>query len=466
MNPVLRPLLVAMLATGLSACAMRSSDGGEGEVRATASRLMGQDTQPERMTSETRAQRRDDLLAQTLQVEDAVALALINNPGLQRVFAELRITEAEVVAATRLRNPRLSVARLTRGEEREIERSITFDLIGLLTLPARAPLEKQRLEVAKLDTARAVLNLARETRRRYFAAVAEAQRARYAADVQAAAEVGRDLARRLAQAGNISRLDAAREHAFYATATAQRARADAEALAAREQLVRLLGLTDGKALRLPETLPELPAKPRELNPVEQLALDQRVDVQLAKRNADNTARALRLTKVTRFVNVLNLGYEYNTSNELPQQTGFEVSLELPLFDFGSARVAQAEAIYRRSLAQVAETAVNARSEAREAYTRYRTAYDLTRHYRDEIVPLQQQISDEVLLRYNGMLISTFELLAQAREQVASSNAYLAALEDFWVAEADLNSTLQGAAGDKSPVPRAVTIEIGASAADH
>jgi len=164
--------------------------------------------------------------------------------------------------------------------------------------------------------------------------------------------------------------------------------------------------------------------------------------------------------------VLNLGYEYNTSNELPKQTGFEVSLELPLFDFGSARVAQAEAIYRRSLAQVAETAVNARSESRDAYSRYRTAYDLSRHYRDEIVPLQKQISDEVLLRYNGMLISTFELLAQARDQVASTDAYLAALEDFWVAEADLTSTLQGAGGGMSPPARAATMTTDAAAADH
>lgn len=465
-QPLARAILVAVLAGSLGACTTLSSDGGEGEVRAQASRLMGQETRPQAMSAETRAQRRDELLAQLLGVEDAVTLALINNPGLQRAFAELRLTEAEVVAATRLRNPRISVARLTQGDEREIERSITFDLIGLLTLPARVPLEKQRLESAKLDTTRAVLNLARETRRSYFAAVAGAQRARYATDVQAAAEAGRDLARSLAQAGNISRLDAAREQAFYAAATAQRARAETEALAARERLIRLLGVTDAGAVKLPETLPELPGTPRELNNVEQQALDQRIDVQMAKRNAENTARALRLTKVTRFINVLNLGYEYNTSNELPKQTGFEVSLELPLFDFGSARVAQAEAIYRRSLAQVAETAVNARSESRDAYTRYRTAYDLSRHYRDEIVPLQKQISDEVLLRYNGMLISTFELLAQARDQVASTDAYLAALEDFWVAEADLTSTLQGSGSGMSPPARAATMATDAATADH
>ena len=72
---------------------------------------------------------------------------------------------------------------------------------------------------------------------------------------------------------------------------------------------------------------------------------------------------------------------------------------------------------------------------------YRTAYDLARHYRDEIVPLRKRISDENVLRYNGMLISVFELLADARQQVASVKGYIEALRDFWIADANLRSAL-------------------------
>lgn len=458
---IARAILVAAVAGSLGACASLSRDGSESEVRANASRILGQPLDDaSRFPSESRLQYQQALLAQALNVNAAVALALGNNPGLQRTFAELRMTEAEVVAATRLHNPGISLARLTQGGDREIDRAISIDLIGLLTLPARGRVEKQRFESAKLDATRSILMLARDTRRAYFAAVAGAQRARYAADVQAAAEAGRELARGLAQAGNISRLDAAREQAFYAEATAQRARAEAEAMANREQLVRLLGLTDATALKLPNLLPELPDTPRELNNVEQQAMEQRLDVQMARRNAGNTARALKLSRITRFVNVLDVGYQYNTFKEQPKQTGFEVSLELPLFDFGSTRVAQAEAIYRRSLADVAETAINARSEARESYAHYRTMYDLAKHYRDEVLPLQKQISDEVLLRYNGMLISTFELLAQSREQIASTEAYLSALQDFWESEADLASVLQGSAGRENATPTKNSLKTG------
>ena len=56
----------------------------------------------------------------------------------------------------------------------------------------------------------------------------------------------------------------------------------------------------------------------------------------------------------------------------------------------------------------------------------------------EIVPLKKRISDEQLLRYNGMLIGVFELLADARSQIGSVNASIEAMRDFWLAKADLD----------------------------
>ena len=60
--------------------------------------------------------------------------------------------------------------------------------------------------------------------------------------------------------------------------------------------------------------------------------------------------------------------------------------------------------------------------------------------------LRKKISEEVLLRYNGMLASVFELLADSREQVAAVNAYLEALREFWLADASLQASLNGSRG--------------------
>ena len=168
-----------------------------------------------------------------------------------------------------------------------------------------------------------------------------------------------------------------------------------------------------------------------------------MDVQAARLGAEQLAKNLGLTKATRFVNVLEVGAVRNSYNDLPVQRGYTISLELPIFDWGTARVAKAEAIYMQSVNRAAETAINARSEVRQAYKGYRSSFDIARHFRDEIVPLKKRISEENQLRYNGMLIGVFELLADARSQIGSVQGYIDALRDFWIAQADLDMALIG-----------------------
>ena len=224
------------------------------------------------------------------------------------------------------------------------------------------------------------------------------------------------------------------------------ARAAQNQVATREKLTRLLGLW-GEAIqfKLPERLPDLPTSPDELPNVEQVALAQRLDVQAMRSGTESLAKNLRLAKATRFINVLELGPArvLEGARSDPYKKGFEVSLEIPLFDWGTARVAKAEALYMQSVNQLAETAINARSEVREAYHGYRLSYDIAKHYRDEVVPIRKRIADENLLRYNGMLIGVFDLLADARSQITRVKDYIDALRDFWLAKADLDMAMIG-----------------------
>ena len=57
--------------------------------------------------------------------------------------------------------------------------------------------------------------------------------------------------------------------------------------------------------------------------------------------------------------------------------------------------------------------------------------------------LRKTISEENQLRYNGMLISVFELLADSRDQVNSVMAALNAEQQFWLADAALQASLIG-----------------------
>jgi outer membrane protein TolC len=448
--PVRSILATGVVTAFLTGCATFSPDGGLDNVSAMTKQRTGQDVQfakPGPNTDGTRSEAVDRLLGNPMTPDIAVQIALLNNRSLQVSFAELGIAEAELVQAGRLRNPGFSFGRMRGGDDVEIDRSVMFDLIGIVTMPIRSGIANRRFEQAQIQAAAQAVQLAADTRRAYFNAVAAEQTAKYMEQVQAAAEAGAELSQRLAKVGNLSKLDQAREQVFSADATAQVARARHNAIAAREQLTRLLGLwgtTTG--FKLPERLPDLPKAATDMANAEQLAMEQRLDIQMAKRDAHATASALGLTKATRFINVLDAGYTNKSETGAPRANGYEIELLLPIFDWSGARTARSEALYMQSVHRTAELGVRARSQVREAYSAYRTTYDLARHYQLEVVPLRKKISDEVLLRYNGMLASVFELLSDARSQISSVNAAIEAQRDFWIAETNLQAAINGTGG--------------------
>ncbi len=434
------------LAALLGGCASFSPDAGFASVEQAAQSRLGKALRYNRGPADQEAidRRVAELLRQPLGMDEAVQLALLNNRGLQAGFQELGIGDAERVQAGRLPNPGFSFGRLRRGSELELERGLHLNLARWLALPMLGDIEARRFQHTQGLVALKVLSLAADTRRAWVQALAAEEALRYARQVQQAAAAGAELARRMELAGNFNKLQRAREQGFAAEAALGLARAEQAQHATRERLIRLLGLVGEQTLfTLPERLPELPQSPLDLPDVESVALAQRLDVTGARLMAAQTAQDLGLTRTTRWVNVLEVGAVRNGSNEAPTQRGWELSLELPLFDWGGARVARAEAVYMQAVHRAAETAVNARSEVREAYGAYRSAYGIARQHVDEIVPLRKLVSEENLLRYNGMLVSVFELLADARAQIAAVNVAIEAKRDFWLAHAELELALVG-----------------------
>jgi outer membrane protein TolC len=443
---------LTFFALALGGCASLAPDAGLNAVQGLTKERTGQELRWNRHESDAAFIRTtvQQVLARPLSVDDAVQIALINNRGLQATYADLGIADADLVAASWPRNPSFSFSHLQGGGVKEIERAFTLDVVGLLVMPLTIRMARDRLSATQLAVAAHVLDIAAQTRRAYFRAVAAAQTAKYMEQVQVAADASAELAQRMVKAGNWTRLDQARQKTFSAEATAQVGRARHAATAAREALTRLLGLSGGDiTFQLPERLPDLPNTVADASDLEAKALQNRLDIRVAKQDAASLAASLGLTKATRFINVLEVGYKTKSDSGVPLKRGYDISLELPLFDWSGAKVAKAEFLYMQSVDRAAEAATNAQSEVRDAYSAYRTAFELARQYRDELVPLRKQISDENQLRYNGMLISVFELFADAREQVLNVNASIEALRDFWLAASDLDSAVYVGAGTMS-----------------
>lgn len=399
--------------------------------------------------AQARAKLADELLGQPLGQNEAVQLALTNSPAVQALLAQSWFELAQANQIGRIANPVFSFERLRFADELELGRLLSFGLLDLMTLPLRLDISRSQTALAKTQLSANVVEQVTQVRQAWVRAVAAQQTLQYAEQVNAAAKASAELAKRMQQVGNFTKLQRARQQSFYADSAGRLASSQHAATATREELIRLLGLTAEQSaqLKLPERLSDLPQEARPAGVVNAAALQQRLDVQMARNQLDLAGRSQGLNLLNSLVDV-ELGIRRDTVFDNDRRTstprrGFELAIRLPIFDWGSA---QRAAMNARSLAAAngyENTVRGATSQLRESYSAYRTAYDVARHYRDEIVPLRKTMAEENVLLYNGMLISVFELLADTRDQISSVQAAINAYQQFWLADAALAASMTG-----------------------
>ncbi len=436
----------------LSGCASVNFDNSLAKTNEDAASF----TQGKLALAQTQAQRdarertAAELLKQPLVQSDAVQLALINSPALQAMLAENWANAANAAQSGRIANPIFTFERVRIGNELELGRLLSFGLLDLLTLPQRNAIAQRRIAQSQLRLSSDVINQVTQVRQAWVKAVAAQQSLSYARQVVDSAQASAELARRMQAVGNFNKLTRVRQQVFYADATTQLAGAQHTATSAREELIRQLGLTDAQAeqLKLPGRLPDLPKVPRDPAEVSKLASASRLDIRIAQSAFEAAAKAQGLNFVTSLTDIelgviRNTVFENNAQGHKNTGRGFEISLRLPIFDWGGP---QRDAMNAQTLAaanRLEEAVRAAGSNLREGYSAYRTAYDITRHYRDEAIPLRRIISEENILRYNGMLIGVFELLADSRSEIGTVLAAISAEQQFWLADAALQASVMG-----------------------
>lgn len=451
MNARRNGILFAALALALAGCATGTLESDAAFVDGFAKQQWNasaklQASDEDRRRAQARVEQRLD---RPLTVDDAVLIALDNSPAFQAMLAEGMRASASATQSARLANPAFTFERLARREDGAVDldigRMLSVSLLELIYLPARIDAAESARQQARLSTAANAVQVATDARQAWVRAVAAEQSLKYFGQVMDAAEASAELAKRMYQAGNFSKLQRARQQAFYADAVAQLARAKQTATATREALVRALGLSASQAamLKLPERLPDLPAGTKAEALVAQAAMAQRLDVQIAKSELDALGKKNGFNTASSFVNAFHLAGVRNSETGKPPQRGYELELALPLFDFGDTSRAANQATYLAALNRAAQLAVDAESQVREQYAAWRTAHDIATHYRQEVIPLRKSIADETLLKYNGMLVGVFDLLAESRSQIGSVIQAIDAERDFWLADAALQATLLG-----------------------
>lgn len=440
---LLKLAAVTVILASLTACAVNP---GNPINRVEAEIASINPTQLQRIENEEQQQqiqqRVQGLLLQPLTLDTAVEIAVLNNKSIQAELFALGVSAKQLQQASQLPNPAIMLTRNVSDGHYSTELEFGFNILSLLTLPRVRQLETNRFEQAHLASAQRIAGIIADTRNAYWNAVAAQEVLRYIEQVHTTTEAGAELAKRMLQAGNFSKLDYLREQGLLTEAALNLVKARQQVYNSKESLQQQLGLwQDSELLILPDRLPEVPLQLTEWRSVVQGGLDQRLDVRLAKLKLELVAQSAGLTKATRFIDAFELEVGGNVQDS--SQRSYKAVLELPLFDFGTYRVKKAEYQYKQAFNEAFATGVTARSELRKSYHNYASTHELAQHYKNAMLPIQQQIAQENQLRYNGMFISVFELIADARNQINAVTGYVNATRDYWLAKSQLDMVMIG-----------------------
>lgn len=384
------------------------------------------------------------MLEDELGMEEAVEIALLNNGSLQAVFEELGIAQADLVQAGLLQNPVFGAGiRFPHDPEgsTETDVSISQDLWDLFSRPLRKKLAAAEFEEAKFRVGDAVVNLAAEVRSAYFTLQAAEHTHAMLQTVVRAAQAAAELAERQRAAGNINALELAREQAALRQADLDLDRSEAETLAQKERLNRLMGLQEAPAWKIAKNLPELPDQEPPLQDLEDQALTQRLDLAAARKEVEVLERNLDLVR-RGIVPKAELGIEME-HEEGERATGPRVEVGLPLFDRRQAAIARAQAELRQGRKRLASFETRVRSEVRSARDRLQILRRMIERYRDELIPLREKVVAESQKHQNFMLIGVFQLLQDKREEIAAYREYIEVFRDYWTARTDLERAVGG-----------------------
>ncbi|KNY16398.1 copper resistance protein [Shinella sp. SUS2] len=452
-------LVLPLFATGCVSTGYSAKTAGFSDASAKSAEATGKQTvwvQNRQQAEETRQRVKALMARKSIDVETAVQVALLNNKGLQAAYADLGDSAADAWQTQLSVLPTVSVGLSgigTPGLEayRVLEGAIAANILALATYDRDIKLAETRFRQAQLNAAVETVSLAAETRRAWINAVSAWENVTYLNQAKVAADAASELATKIGEAGSMPKADQAREHVFYAELTGETAKARLAAKLAKEELVRLMGLSGSDIeFQIPNRLPSLPKALAKRDDIEAEAIHKRMDLQVARLELSATAQSYKLTDATRLVTDIELVGTLEQEREredgkirrsISKTAGLEFTI--PIFDSGQARMRKGELAYMRAANQLAEKAVNVRSEARSAYVAYRSTYDIARHYRNSVLPLRTAIEEQSMMTYNGMITSTFELIADSREKIDSTLLAVNAKRDFWLAEANLAPVLYG-----------------------
>jgi cobalt-zinc-cadmium efflux system outer membrane protein len=399
------------------------------------------------------AARVSELLREPLTLQRAVDLAFLRNAQIRATYAEIGIAEADLLEASRPRNPRIGYVSLEEqgSGAKQITRSISLGFADLLLLPSRARLARGEMERSRELVGSALLELEAQVKTAWFEHVGALQVAEMRRAVSEAAAASSEYAQRLRDAGNLPAKALALEMAAATEARVAASRARAEAVRTRATLAGLLGVSLRESWQVPKQLPAplaaMTARPAGGDWQQKIvdgALATRLDVSAARREVDTLSGALGLTRRWRWLGDIEVGYERESETDGARLRGPSLAIELPIFNQNQSGVLRARSELEAAQARLSALELSVRNDVAAGLDHLASASEIAEAYRTALIPQRETIVARTQEEANYMLAGTFELIQARREEFDAYQEYLEAVRDYWTARTELRRLAGGA----------------------
>jgi len=421
----------------------------------------------------------DALLQGGLTSDEAVKLALLNNPRARSILLQVGMARADVVQAGLWSNPTIgfSFNLPTGGGSNQFGMNLAQNIADLWMIPSRSRAANQDLKITTLTAAQELVSLAVDTKVAYYNTLAaDSELAITQDNVSLTQELLRITSARL-EAGTVGALDVnlAKGQALRAEVAARSARL--ESASSRRTLAALLGLTTlAQEIALCETLPNPVEDDLPVDHFVEVALESRLDVRTARNSVDAAAARIEYELAKVFPSVeIGLEAEHQShraqsgrkllanaarstiangqltapdiesrgqrriedSQRIDAILGPSLSLTLPIFDQNQAQIAKAQMSYLESKALLDGLQRSIVQHTREAADRLATAWNVATLYQSEVLPQVRETLELSQATYQAGQTTILNVIDAQRSLLEARRANVAALQNAATAVAEL-----------------------------
>ncbi len=376
--------------------------------------------------------------------DTAVRIAMLRSPKLQQEYARLGLARADVLEAVQISNPGISLSRQNVSPGDGVQRTLGFSmpLVDLILLPSRSRLAHADFERARFETAKAVFDVALDVESAWYAYVGAQQVADMRTAVSDAADVSAQLAERFYAAGNISELQLNQERAAASEARLEAGAAKIEAARCRLSLNNLMGLDSNEypwaAL---DRLPLPVAEEDDTENLITLAHEKNLQWLAARQNLLVMQASYKSTRGWRWLGGSGVGYEREKDADGTRLSGPSLSLELPIFNQGQAKLSRSQAMLADAQARLREAELSIENTIRANANTVQAQAEAVGIFRNSLIPQRETVLDRSQQEQNFMLIGVFELIQAKAKEYDAYQGYLEAVRDYWRARVELTRSV-------------------------